>query len=690
VKLSTSEVLQMAGRAGRRGKDVVGYSVLMQSPYEGPIEAFRAVTSEVDALQSHFTPSYGMVLNLLQSRSIEDARSLVDRSFGAFLRRKADKAKEELQAAVAASPSGLDTAEASEYVANETAALLAVAAAAENLVAAVEGKQLLSYVSALERVKAERRALRYVVRQSREMDTQIIEDTLAFAPPGTRVTIRAAKSAPGLSKGAYRRRKRRELTTAMGAAGRGEGISELRSYYLDEAEEDDVADSLHDSSDDADGDRGSNAMEGILLDIGPDFGVTILFAAVCEDGQMHFFTHEHVEALDFETEAIDLDSVAPDWRLLDYPERAEWTCIGVDQYVVSLPPDLAPLSGLAAHAAAARRDQSGGERRDVTGASSAALEEKKQRPEVFAQRERLAYAKTLVVAHELHGRPETAVALRARRALAQITAVCREREESDAARSVGKRSKRKGRKRGSDGGATAMSSELAALAAAESAAAETADYGSNIFGEFLSIVQVAKHYGLVDEDNCVTALGEVGAKVRCTNELWATVCLTEPSLETVSPVHLAAVMAAVLSEGMRSDAYVAYQPSPEACALIENLVPMRNRLLAVQDEAGLDVPVGLEMESVGLVEAWASGDSWVDILSNTSLQEGDVCRILRRVLDLLRQVPHLPFVSDGVKLNAKRSVALFDRFPVVDDRTYQVRSNEKAPVPLPEKEKKKN
>jgi superfamily II RNA helicase len=674
VQLSTSEVLQMAGRAGRRGKDTAGYSVIMQSPFEGPIEAFRTVTSDVDALRSHFTPSYGMVLNLLHTRSMDDARSLVERSFGAFLRRKAERTAAARRPSAPLSDGDGDAA-ASKFAANELAALQQVAAEAERTVAAVDESDLRRYISAMERVKAERRALRYVLRQSRETDTQLVEDTLAFAPPGTRVKLRGARAASGKSKGAYRRQKRRVLTAAIAAAGRGEGCADLRSYYLDGAEEEDVEE-LDDGADGPATDRRS--IEGILLDIGPDFGVSILFAAVCEDGQMYLFTHEQVERLDFDADAVDVDAVAPEWRLFEYPERSRWTCIGVDHYIAPLPAELAPVAALASEFAAQRDAQLEQEAADPRSPSALAAEERAQNPEMHAQRERLAYAKTLVTGHPLHERPEAHAALRARRALAQIQAEVRDREGGGP---VGRRPKRKGRKRGDRTGVPDADDSVGDVPAAAEAGA--VDYESGVFGEFVSIVQVAKHYGFLDSDDCVTALGEVGAKIRADNEVWATIALMEPALEESSPVHLAAVMAAVLSEGMRGDSYVAYQPSPEACQLIADLAPLRARLLAVQDEAGVDFPVGLEMESVGLVEAWASGDSWVDVLSQTSLQEGDICRILRRVLDLLRQIPHLPFVSDAVKLNAKRAVALFDRFPVVDNRTYQVRASERAPgVPV--------
>jgi superfamily II RNA helicase len=82
--LTASEFLQMAGRAGRRGKDVVGYVITVQTRFEGAKEASYLATSAPDPLVSQFTPTYGMVLNLLQTHNLEEARELVERSFGQF------------------------------------------------------------------------------------------------------------------------------------------------------------------------------------------------------------------------------------------------------------------------------------------------------------------------------------------------------------------------------------------------------------------------------------------------------------------------------------------------------------------------------------------------------------------------------------------------------------------------------
>jgi superfamily II RNA helicase len=83
--LMASEFLQMAGRAGRRGMDEVGFVVTLQTPYEGVGEAYRLAVSSPDPLISQFAPSYGMVTNLLQTHSLPESRRLVECSFGQYL-----------------------------------------------------------------------------------------------------------------------------------------------------------------------------------------------------------------------------------------------------------------------------------------------------------------------------------------------------------------------------------------------------------------------------------------------------------------------------------------------------------------------------------------------------------------------------------------------------------------------------
>ena len=82
--LTPSEFLQMSGRAGRRGMDEIGYVVIVGTPFQTPEEVAELVLSDANPLESKFSPSYSMVLNLLQRFSLEEAKELVLKSFGYF------------------------------------------------------------------------------------------------------------------------------------------------------------------------------------------------------------------------------------------------------------------------------------------------------------------------------------------------------------------------------------------------------------------------------------------------------------------------------------------------------------------------------------------------------------------------------------------------------------------------------
>lgn len=83
--LTASEFLQMSGRAGRRGMDDVGNVVVLSHPRETVEEAGRLARAQADPLVSQFTPSYGMVLNLLQRHTLDECQGLLEKSFGQYV-----------------------------------------------------------------------------------------------------------------------------------------------------------------------------------------------------------------------------------------------------------------------------------------------------------------------------------------------------------------------------------------------------------------------------------------------------------------------------------------------------------------------------------------------------------------------------------------------------------------------------
>ncbi len=80
--LQTSELQQMTGRAGRRGKDNVGFVVLAPSNFQNPERIAKLLKSPPDALTSQFRSTYTSLLNLLDAfKSFSQVRDIAEKSF---------------------------------------------------------------------------------------------------------------------------------------------------------------------------------------------------------------------------------------------------------------------------------------------------------------------------------------------------------------------------------------------------------------------------------------------------------------------------------------------------------------------------------------------------------------------------------------------------------------------------------
>ncbi len=87
--LTTGELTQLMGRAGRRGIDVIGHGVILK---ESDVEVgtiYEVAMGPTLVVESKFLPSYNMALNLLRVYTPAEAEALMQRSFGQFQKRLA-------------------------------------------------------------------------------------------------------------------------------------------------------------------------------------------------------------------------------------------------------------------------------------------------------------------------------------------------------------------------------------------------------------------------------------------------------------------------------------------------------------------------------------------------------------------------------------------------------------------------
>ena len=80
--LRASELQQMTGRAGRRGRDQVGFVVLAPAQFQNPPLIATLLKSPPDALQSKFRATYSSLLNLLDAfKEFSQVREIAEKSF---------------------------------------------------------------------------------------------------------------------------------------------------------------------------------------------------------------------------------------------------------------------------------------------------------------------------------------------------------------------------------------------------------------------------------------------------------------------------------------------------------------------------------------------------------------------------------------------------------------------------------
>lgn len=98
VPLTATDLLQMTGRAGRRGMDEIGFVCVVPGIYQNPQLVHDLLKSPPDPIVSQIRVNFSMVLNLLLSHSPEEIRNLFASSLATYqnLSKEANRKEEAL------------------------------------------------------------------------------------------------------------------------------------------------------------------------------------------------------------------------------------------------------------------------------------------------------------------------------------------------------------------------------------------------------------------------------------------------------------------------------------------------------------------------------------------------------------------------------------------------------------------
>jgi ATP-dependent RNA helicase HelY len=84
VELSATDLLQMTGRAGRRGMDEIGFVLVLPGPYQDPQLVHDLLKSPPDPITSQIRVNFSMALNLLLSHRPDEIYTLFSSSLATY------------------------------------------------------------------------------------------------------------------------------------------------------------------------------------------------------------------------------------------------------------------------------------------------------------------------------------------------------------------------------------------------------------------------------------------------------------------------------------------------------------------------------------------------------------------------------------------------------------------------------
>ncbi len=166
------------------------------------------------------------------------------------------------------------------------------------------------------------------------------------------------------------------------------------------------------------------------------------------------------------------------------------------------------------------------------------------------------------------------------------------------------------------------------------------------------------------ENGYPSEAGITCSMVRAENELYLTEIILSGILENLEKYELASVICALVTEDLRTEVYPNAPISRDTRKALNKIKEIRKKLAAIQRDYDIDTPMYINSYYCSLIEQWVQDTPWEDIAKQADSSEGDIVRIFKRVVDVLRQISILPNVSDELKNKCKDTIVLILKEPV--------------------------
>lgn len=183
------------------------------------------------------------------------------------------------------------------------------------------------------------------------------------------------------------------------------------------------------------------------------------------------------------------------------------------------------------------------------------------------------------------------------------------------------------------------------------------------WNRFLAHRGVLAEFGYLVDDY-PTEQGVMTSQIRAENELFLAEIIISNILEGLTPGELASVVCAITTEDLRAEIYPQIPISQAVRKKLNLIKNVKRRLDKTQKDFGIETPMYINAYYSSMIEMWVNGAEWETILDQVEMGEGDIVRIFKRTVDVLRQLCVINNVPEDIVYTAREAINGILREPI--------------------------
>lgn len=183
------------------------------------------------------------------------------------------------------------------------------------------------------------------------------------------------------------------------------------------------------------------------------------------------------------------------------------------------------------------------------------------------------------------------------------------------------------------------------------------------WNKFLAHRAVLIEFGYLKEDY-PTDKGVMASQIRAENELFIAEIILSHVLENLSPAELASVVCAITTEDLRIENFPLIPISQDVRKTLNQIKNIRRNIEKSQKDNEIETPMYINSYFSALIEMWVNGAEWETIIGQVEMGEGDIVRIFKRTVDVLRQLCAISNVPEALVFTAREAITGILREPI--------------------------